>query len=208
MAIITTSNYKTYAGITTTAYDAQLGVIINAVEDAARRQLGRSLSNGLESATRTEDYEATNAGTLQLREFPVTSITSITPIMGDNTLGTAMDSTTYHANLRTGLVYLNGSSSGRAFYDDDEDIGPRSDWSVQPAFARVRVVYVSDAAESDLLVALYRMVDGSFASIKVDPNIASQSLGNWSVNYRDAAATVETNMHLLAPFMSGAAGVA
>ena len=48
----------------------------------------------MESATRTEDYEATNAGTLQLREFPVTSITSITPILADNTLGTAIGLTT------------------------------------------------------------------------------------------------------------------
>ncbi len=208
MAIITRSNYKTYASVSGTAYDAILDIVIPGVEDAARRALGRDFSNGLESATRTEDYEPTNAGTLQLREFPLTSITSISPIDASNTVGTAFDSTSYHADLRTGIVYLNGSQNGRSFYDDDEDAGPRSDWGWQPSFGRVRVVYVSAAAESDLVLALYRMVDAGMAAIKVDPTIASQSLGNWSITRRTADDAIRASMSLLKPFVSGAAGVA
>lgn len=208
MAIITRTNYKTYAGISGTAYDSQLDIIISGVEDYARRMLGRNMSNGLESATRTEDYEATNAGTLQLREFPVTSITSISPIDTSNTVGTAFDSTSYHADLRTGIVYLNGAANGRTFYDDDEDHGARSDWCWQPSFGRVRVVYVSEAAESDLVLALYRLVDAGMAAIKVDPTIASQSVGNWSITRRTADDAIKANAHVLRPFMSGATGVA
>jgi hypothetical protein len=208
VAIITRSNYKIYASVSGTAYDSVLDIVINGVEDAARRALGRNFTNGLETATRTEDYEATNAGTLQLSEFPVTSITSISPIDGSNTVGTALDSTSYHADLRTGIVYLNGSQSGRSFYDDDEDHGVRSDWGWNPSFGRVRVVYVSAAAELDLVLALYRMVDAGMAAIKVDPTIASQSLGNWSITRRTADDAIRGSMNLLKPFVSGAAGVA
>jgi hypothetical protein len=208
VAIITRANYKTYAGITGTAYDNQLDIIIAGVQHEARRALGRNLGNGLEDATRTEDYEATNAGTLQLREHPISSITSISPIDASNTVGTAFDSTSYHADLRTGIVYLNGSQNGRSFYDDDEDTGPRSDWGWQPSFGRVRVVYVTPAAESDLILALYRMVDAGMAAIKVDPTIASQSLGNWSITRRTADDAIRASMSLLKPFASGAAGVA
>lgn len=197
MAIITRANYKTYAGISGTAFDSQLDVIIAAVEDAARRKLGRNMSDGLESATRTEDYEEPTAS-LQLREFPLTSVTSITPINDDNSLGDAIDSDTYNVDLRTGIVKLNGAYNGRTFYDDDN--GPRTGWGWVPAFGRVRVVYVSAAAESDLVLALYRMVDGSFASIKMNPAIQSQSVGQWSITYRDAASAVEAQMALLAPF--------
>lgn len=206
MAVITRANYKTYAGISGTDYDAQLDIIIAGVEDYARRMLGRSMSDGLESATRTEDYEPTNAGTLQLREHPVTSITSISPIDAANEVGTAFDSSTYHADLRTGLVYLNGADTGRGFSDDE--YGLRSGWGWQPSFGRVRVVYVSAAAESDLVLALYRLVDAGMAAVKSDPTEQSQSLGNWSITRRAAAEAIRAHHEILKPFTNGAAGVA
>lgn len=202
MAIITLAEYKTWAGITGTADDTRLQVLIDAAHAAARRYCGRSLTNGFESATRTEDY-VSDSGTIRLKEYPVTSITSITPIDDTNTLGTALASTTYRLDASSGIVTLNGSDNGRVFYDDDEDTSASSDWSFSPRFGRVRVVYVSEAAAADVDMALYRMVDGLYASIRKDPSVASQTIGNWSVTYATADIAAKAQADLLNPFRAG-----
>lgn len=206
MAIITLTEYKTWASITGTGDDTRLQVVIDAAHAALRRYCGRSLTNGFESATRTEDYESTS-GEVQLREWPVTSVTSITPIDNTNTLGTAFDSTTYRLDSRTGIVTLNGSESGRYFYDDDEYL-VSGGWGWVPSVGRVRIVYVSTAAADDVKMALYRTVDGVYASIRRDSGIASQSVGQWSISYRSADEGIAAQSALLAPFRSGAGGIA
>lgn len=205
MAIITLTQYKTWAGISGTADDTRLQVVIDAAHAAVRRYCGRSLTNGFESATRTEDYESDTAE-LQLREWPVTSITSITPIDTSNNLGTALDSTTYSLDARTGIVKLNGAETGRVFYDDDEHL-VAGGWGWVPSFGRVRVVYVSTAHADDLHLAMYRTVDGVYAGIRRDSGVASESLGNWSTSYRSAEEGIAAQHALLAPYRSGGGGV-
>lgn len=205
MAIITLTQYKTWAGISGTADDTRLQVVIDSVHAAVRRYCGRSLTNGFESATRTEDYESDSAE-LQLREWPVTSITSITPIDTSNNLGTAFDSTAYELDSRTGIVKLNGAETGRYFYDDDAHL-VSGGWGWVPKWGRVRVVYVNTAHADDVHLAMYRAIDGVYASIRRDSGVASQSLGNWSVSYRSAEEGIAAQNALLAPYRSGGGGV-
>lgn len=205
MAIVTLSDYKTWAGITGTGDDTRLQVVIDSAHAALRRYCGRSLTNGFESATRTEDY-LSDTGELQLREWPVTSITSITPIDASNNLGTAIDSTAYRVDLRTGIVTLNDAESGRYFYDDDEYL-VSGGWGTIPNFGRVRIVYVSEAAAADLEMALYKTIDGVYAGIRRDATIASESLGNWSTSYRSADEGIAAQNALLSPYRSGSGGV-
>jgi hypothetical protein len=202
MAVVTLNDYKTWAGISGTGDDTRLQVLIDGAHAAARRFCGRSLSNGFESATRTEDY-VSESGDLQLAEFPVTSITSITPIDENNNLGTAFDSTSYRLDASTGIVTLNASDNGRTFVDAFANTSELSDWSFRPRFRRVRVVYVSDAPAADVKIALFRMVDGLYASIRKDPSLASQSLGSWSVSYASPEAAASAQASLLNPFSSG-----
>lgn len=202
MAIITLSDYKTWAAISGTSDDTRLQVLIDSAHAAARRYCGRDLSNGFESATRTQDYTV-NTYELQLEEFPVTSITSITPIEADNTLGNALDSTEFYVDLDTGIVRMNSAQNNRVFIDTYHNTGVISNWDWRPRFQRVRVVYVNDAPPADVKTALFRMVDGLYASIRKDMGIASQSLGGWSVSYASPDVAAKAQASLLDPFGSG-----
>ena len=202
MAIVTLSDYKTWAGISTSTDDTRLQVLIDSAHAAARRYCGRDLSNGFEAATRTQDYTV-NAYELQLEEFTLTSITSITPIGLDNTLGNALDSTEYYVDLDTGIVRMNGSENRRIFIDTYHNTGVVSNWDWRPNFQRVRVVYVTGAPPADIKTALFRMVDGLYASIRKDMGLASQSLGSWSVSYASPDVAAKAQASILDPFGSG-----
>lgn len=202
MAIVTLSDYKTWAGISTSTDDTRLQVLIDSAHAAARRYCGRDLSNGFEAATRTQDYTV-NAYELQLEEFPLTSITSITPIGLDNTLGNVLDSTEYYVDLDTGIVRMNGSENRRIFIDTYHNTGVVSNWDWRPNFQRVRVVYVTGAPPADIKTALFRMVDGLYASIRKDMGLASQSLGSWSVSYASPDVAAKAQASILDPFGSG-----
>lgn len=202
MAIVTLSDYKTWAGISTDTDNTRIQVLIDSAHAAARRYCGRDLSNGFEAATRTQDYTV-NAYELQLEEFPLTSITSITPIGLDNTLGNALDSTEYYVDLDTGIVRMNGSENRRIFIDTYHNTGVVSNWDWRPNFQRVRVVYVTGAPPADIKTALFRMVDGLYASIRKDMGLASQSLGSWSVSYASPDVAAKAQASILDPFGSG-----
>lgn len=199
MAIVTLAEYKTHAGITGTADDTRLQDIIDEAHAALRRMCNRDLSNGFESATRTEDYE-TDSGEIALREFPVSSVTSVSPINDDNTIGDAVDSTKYRVDLRFGLVTYNGTQNGRVVRDADSDREVMSTWQWSPRWNRVRVVYVSAAPAADVKGAIKRMVDGLYASVRMDRGLKSQSLGAWSVTYATPDEAAKAQMALMQTF--------
>jgi hypothetical protein len=157
------------------------------------------MSNGFESATRTEDYQSDSAE-LQLREYPVTSVTSITPINDDNTLGTEIDSTRYRLEARFGIVTFNSAQNGRAIRDADTDREVLSYWTWNPRFNRVRVVYVSSAPAADLKHGLFQYVDALYSSIGRDLSISSTGLGSYSVSYASPEAALRSLMDILAPY--------
>ena len=203
MAILTLSDYKTYAGISDTSDDTRLQKLIDYATSLLRVACGRNRSNGFENATRTEDY-VSSTGTIQLKEWPVTSITSVTPIDDTNTLGTALDSSEYRLDSETGILTLNGADNGRMSYQrtsaNTSARFPASGWQWSPQFGRVRVVYVSTAHSDALHWVLCRMVDASYASIGRDPAVASQSLGSWSVAYGAADDALKNMAALIAPY--------
>lgn len=203
MAILTLTKYKVWANITGTGDDDRLQTLIDYAHFAMRRYCGRSLKDGFESATRTETYDV-DSSELTLNEWPITSITSITPILSDNTAGDALPSTMYHVDLATGVVTMNGGQNGRFFIDPDTETQMTSDWSWRPNFARCTVVYVSDEPAEDIQMALCRMVDGLYAAVRTPAGLASQSLGNWSVTYAGADQAAMAQASLLSPYRSGA----
>ena len=203
MALITLAEYKTYAGISGTGDDTRLQVIIDEATAAFRRATGRSLSNGFEAVSpRTEDYY-TEGPFLQVREFPLTSVTSITPIADDNSLGSAIDSTLYRVDLDTGIIEFNGAQNGRVVLDADTSQETISTWQWVPRWNRVRVVYVTGAPAADVKGAVMRITDYLYGSIRRDPSIASQSLGGWSVSYAAADQAAATVLNLIRSFRGG-----
>ena len=200
MAILTLAEYKVWAGITGTGDDSRLQKLIDYAHVAMRRYCGRSLTDGFESATRTEIHDV-DASQLTLKEWPITSITSITPILGDNTAGTALDSTTYHVDTATGVVSFNGYGNGRTFLDDDTGVESISDWSWQPNFGCCTVVYVNAAPADDIEMALCRMVD--MMNVRLPAGIISQSLGQSSVTFATAEQAAAEQALILGPYRSG-----
>lgn len=203
MAILTLTEYKLLARITGTGDDTRLQKLLDMAHAAARRYCGRSPTDGFESATRTEIHDV-DASQLTLKEWPITSITSITPILPDNTAGTALDSTTYHVDTATGVVSFNGYGNGRTFLDDDTGVESISDWSWQPNFGRCTVVYGSAAPADDIEFALFQMVNMMDGKGSAPSGITSQSLGQWSVTYASADQAAAAMSQILGPYRSGA----
>jgi hypothetical protein len=206
VAIITLAQYKSWAGISGTSDDTRLQELLDSAHAELRRYCGRSLSNGFESATRTEDYNTPGAQ-LVLREWPVTSITSITPLNTDNTSGTAFDSTSYSTDLASGVVTLNGAQNGRFISDRSVDPAMLSNWGWLPRFDRVRVVYVSDSPAADIRMALYRMVDTMYASVQRGSDIKSESIGQYSVTYASAADALDLVKASLSRYRAGTGAI-
>ena len=102
-SLISISEYKVWAGISGTAQDALLTVLVDAVSMEVRRMCDRDLTNGFESVSRTERYDGTVEQTIQLVEWPVSSITSVKVYTAGGSYDT-LDSGTYRVNGDSGLL--------------------------------------------------------------------------------------------------------
>lgn len=206
MALGSVSNYKTYAGITGSGYDTILTAMLAEAETIVRRRCGRNLSNGFESAARTEYYDGTASESFTVREWPITSITSIAYVGDDGTEST-VTSSAYRADTVGGNVYMLGAARGR-FYGGypasaQPGFGVQPRW--EPGFQNIKIVYTGgySTIPKDLEYAVYRLMDVAFASRGSPGNISSESLGAYSRTMADASATDSTFMRLMAPFITG-----
>lgn len=185
MAIITTAQYKAYAGISGTALDARLDVLIPCLQDEVEIYCGRRF----DTATFTELVDGTGIDELLVRNAPIKSITSITLLYPDATTA-AYASTAFSFSLRDdGRVWLLGSSQMRAGLDEDGN--PR-----QPSFGdsiafpvgreNVQVIYVGGygtgtiAMPPSLQLAMYKGIDEYIAQTRQDTNLTSETLGKYA----------------------------
>ena len=132
MAIITTSEYKTYAGITASTWDTFIGVIIAAAQAMAETVTGRQFDSG----TRTERYDGPiDSNTIQLRSWPVASITSVKYYTGPTAYST-LSSSTYTVDAVRGILYVPGSGQSEVLSSNRDTDGFWEDPSigVAPAF--------------------------------------------------------------------------
>lgn len=185
-ALVTTSEYKTYAGITGSGEDTLLGVLIDAASAAARRACDRNETNGFESTERTETYDGKDSANIQLNEWPVSLVTSVT-IVGDDGSTTVLSSSDYRIKPASGVLYMLGAARGRfAVYSPYYQTYVAEGFGERPNFPRgienVSVVYTGGWATipADLKMAIYRIVDILYAERRKDPGIQSESLGQYS----------------------------
>jgi len=199
VALITLTEYKTYAGISGSGDDTVLQVLIDAAIDAVERFCGRD-AGGFESGTKTEDYDGRASEYLFLRSWPVTAIATVKTRSSDGTLST-MDSTSYRIHNSRNLVRT-GVRRGRFVYEDFA-VGEMPDllpaFDVQPQFqeglGNVQVVYTGGFATvpSSLKMACYRLVDMMWASRRRDPAFQSESIGTYSYTLGATGFTVGVN---------------
>ena len=170
MAITDTATYKTSRQIPGTDFDASLAVGIAYAERYVREYCGRSVTNGFESAERTEVYDGTGRPSIQLREWPVDSIASVKFIEsisdGAITFGDAIDGSGYYADER-GLLIRAGSGTDQLWRGVGVIDGPVTRGPYWPKVRNsIQVVYTAgySTMPQTLVEAVHTIVDSWLAT--------------------------------------------
>lgn len=181
--LITTLDYKGYSGLGGSEIDSQLTVLIPIASAVVRRYCWRDETNGFESASRVEFYDGYGSATLQLREWPVTSIASVEHRGNDGSY-VALPSTSYRVNMKNGLLHRLGSA--RAMFSPDDMLPSRASFGEYPTwsegFQNWRVTYTGGWATIpvDLKFACLRILTWSIGETRRDPSLQSESIGAYA----------------------------
>lgn len=206
--LVSLSDYKTWRNITGTALDTALTQILTFVSSDVREFCGRNETNGFESATRTETYSGQDETTIQLREWPVTSITSITRLWSGGSTET-LTSSTYRVDSETGILSRIDAIRGRFASWGDLRTAPAGTWVPSPNFAEgffnYSIVYVGgySSIPGSLQMAVCQLADNAYASKARDFAVTSKSLGQYAVTYADPMKAIDIKANLLRPFNTG-----
>ena len=192
MAITNLTDYKAYAGITGSTYDARLTVLIALAQKAAETFCDRAF----DSATYTEKLDGKGYPRLPLRNGPIQSVTSVTVTDGDGSTLYTLAATDFKIDEKAiGLVlapFVTGRFANAGSMDwgnSGNEYGDGLTWGVSPAFpdqpVNVTVVYVGGYASMpvDLIYGVWKMVDTAFARSGRDGGVSSESLGAYSVQW-------------------------
>jgi hypothetical protein len=197
MALITSANYKDYAGISDTSFDAFLAVAVPAVQDTIESLCGRS-AGGFESASWTETFSGAETPCKYLRNWPVTAIASVSFVDADGTSST-LDSSRYAIDPSGRAVCMTGSMMGRALMATDgsfEGYFAPNQTGVRPQFLEgmknYTVTYTGGyaAVPSRLKWVCYRMIDQMIADRRVPGDLKSESIGDYSYTKEAAAGLI------------------
>jgi len=191
MAIATLAEYKTWASLCVSTYDAKLSFLLGAVQEEMEDYTGRKF----DTATFTEYHDGWGTDTFLVRNPPIGSITSIQVLSqpGDNPQ--AVQSSLYTYNALRGQVRIQPSSTRRFPYDSfgmPNMAGPQ--YGQYPNFTRgfqnLKIVYVGgygsspafSAMPSSLKMAMFKCVSSEFSAADngIDPNMVAEKIGDYS----------------------------
>lgn len=152
--LATSANYKIWAGIGVATYDALIDVLVPEAELLIAKALDRRLDDA--GADVTEYYDGTGTETIQLRAWPVSTITSVSylsSVSAGTPAYTAFAAGTWYFDAGSGLLTRYVSSVG---WPEDEcpvwALGTRN----------IKVVYragwTENTAPADLLECIYEVV--------------------------------------------------
>jgi hypothetical protein len=208
--LVTTSDYKAWRGITGSTFDTFIAQILGWVSSDIRAYCGRADSNGFETATRTEYHGGTDDGTIQLTEWPITSITSITQTYAGGSTQ-VLDSGTYRVDAASGLVSRIDVVRGRFASYNSTYLGQGGDFQPSPRFEEgfnnYTVVYVGGYATipGALQKATCLLADILFNGRGRDSSIQSETIGQYSYTLADATRVDQIRMNLLRGYVTGGA---
>lgn len=204
--LVTSTVYKSWRNITGSSQDTFITLILEWVSSDVRAYCDRDDTNGFESATRTEVYSGEDNAFLQLKEWPVSSITSVTQLWAGGS-SQALDSSTYRVDAKTGILSRIDVQRGRfASYDASTYSGQGGTFTPSPRFDQgfnnFSVVYVAgySTIPSNLQQAVCRLADILYVGRGRDTSIKSESLGQYSYTLADMAEVSKIRAELLSPF--------
>lgn len=114
MAITTASDYKTWAGISASTYDARLAVLIPYMQSRVENYCRRVF----DYASFTEKVDGTGTDCIYVANAPIKTLTSVT-VVYDSTSSTALDTSLYTFSTDdTGRIWLYGGARQRLGMSD------------------------------------------------------------------------------------------
>jgi hypothetical protein len=193
MPLATVANYKAWAGINGTGSDAAITLMLAQAEASVRRYAGRDMTNGFESANRTETYNGDGSAVLQLREWPITTLTSVEERDRAGTW-TTLDADEYRVDTRTGQLYRLGATWGRIVSDfigggNNPAFGVSPAWSADPASVRVTYTGGYTTIPADIVAVVYMLIDYKLANAGGNPSATSETIGVYSVSTSGSSVT-------------------
>lgn len=174
-ALTTLAYVKDYAGITVTTYDSYLTNRLNAASAIIQTKLNRSFP----LQTYTEYYDGVGSTTLQLRNTPVTAITSIT-LNPYSSTPTVINGSDIIFNLTTGLVSVGSSSLHAGWFGYDYYSGQQN----------ILVVYTAgySTIPQDLQEAVAQVVTRMYLARGADLTMSMEKIGDYQyMRAKDAA---------------------
>ena len=162
MALVSTSEYKAWRGVSGSDYDSTIAVLVPIAQRWVERVCGRT-EGGFESdnAPFTEKLDGTGTQVIQVSNGPISSITSIK--FGNGTQST-IDASTYSFQNRT-IMRIPKRGGATLHIDDWGDtipFGVRRP-NFPDGFQNIEVVYTAGYASGsipdDLKYVIYRLVD-------------------------------------------------
>jgi hypothetical protein len=193
MPLATVANYKAWAGINGTGSDAAITLMLAQAEASVRRYAGRDMTNGFESANRTETYNGDGSAVLQLREWPITTLTTVEERDRAGTW-TTLDADEYRVDTRTGQLYRLGATWGRIVSDfigggNNPAFGVSPAWSADPASVRVTYTGGYTTIPADIVAVVYMLIDYKLANAGGNPSATSETIGVYSVSTSGSSVT-------------------
>lgn len=180
-ALTTLARFKTFIGLTSAADDTLLTTLINVVSDYVERFCDRRFK---QTTYTQEIYDGTGSQQLLLRNYPTDETTGVTidERASDNndTSWNQLNSTLYHVDWNAGLIELVGARfaevprkyriTHKSGYNFDNSAGTPD---------------METAGLGDLEYAVWVLVNNMYQKRKNVSGIQSESIGNYSVTYKD-----------------------
>lgn len=202
MAIITVAEYKAFAGITASTWDAQLAVIIPALQDVIERWCNRTF----DTATFTEKHDGAGTDELNLRNPPIASVTSVTITTGSDSVALAATDYAFSTTGTGRLWMLPVAVWVMAWEAASAWSNAHGGLTGRPCFPigreNITVVYAGgySTMPAGLKLAMYRLTAITLAQAGIDTTMKSETLGQY-------AYTRLTPAELVAAAMSAQIGV-
>jgi hypothetical protein len=208
--LVSRTDYKSWRGITGTADDTFIDLILGWVSNDIRDYCSRDGTNGFESATRTEYYSGPDDAIIQLRERPVTSITSVTQTYAGGQ-SVVLDSSTYRVDADSGLLSRIDVARNRFASYNATYLGQGGDFKPSPRFEEgfnnFTVVYVAGYATipGALQKACCLLADMLFNGRGRDMAVQSETIGQYSYTLADQKRVDDIRISLLRGYVTGGA---
>lgn len=178
-----------YATGNATLIDRLITEVDYAIGRACNRLDATTGAQTFESASRDEKYDGCGEPILSLRNFPVSSITSVALVDTAGT-NTTLASTDYTADLRTGRLQWNGTT---AYWPGWTDYTGAPAYGYEPpgwprGFQNVRVQYTAgySTVPKDLQSVATQMVVDMYLNRKTNERLSAYGIGDKSASYRSA----------------------